>query len=761
MVDDVLRMRTTIVDEGIPILRALQAQMGLLGKNVNTSTARKEVSTLKESFEHLRKEVKEAVEPVLGSLGIQSGGVVVALTGMAYATKRFVDNLSDLKTSSSVLGLSIQELRAFSLAADKAGVAPEVVMGGIAVFRKNAEDFALRIGELRNTLMSLGAGDVVEAIARAKTPLDGIRLAFERMEYLQRTNPAVARRFAEAMFGSAKFAELGWVDFLKAMHQVEGVSDDQLRKSEAFRKAWIDMGVVLDQLKEKAQFQMLPTMSSTIKDIGLILDGLKWIDHWIEEHTGVKEGQDLLGVGASKLLGRSSRSTDPMGDDYTRGMKAGPQSIEELRRSFAKPPVANDYRLPGFREKDPARKEDTKEGIFEGLMKYFGLASANAGGSGGGMQNAAFTTGGGLGGGGSGGGGAPRFGSNEYPNQTPSSSNPAMAGQGGGPGPMPGGGAPGGGGGTGGTRGDRNFNPGNLKMGPLAQQFGATKADDRGFAVFPDRQSGSEAQEALIKSDRYKGLTLDQFGKKYAEGDASWKKTVGGALGIGPNDKVDNQDPRLSGAIRKAEGTMGGGDINPRAMDPMARAGAGLSRDTTQITSPSGRKFTVAAEFKENFQKFINSYEEAGGKIGPSSGGLSGRPGNASYHPLGRAIDVNQIGRGVRSRDGGGLTREQEDQLAEQAGLYPGSKFGDAGHFEVRNRELAMAKQRAWSAERIDQQNVANGKMTAEGTVNLNVHAPPGTKVKADSDGLWQQTTIRNYRQMQSADQGPPEDLTK
>jgi hypothetical protein len=43
--------------------------------------------------------------------------------------------------------------------------------------------------------------------------------------------------------------------------------------------------------------------------------------------------------------------------------------------------------------------------------------------------------------------------------------------------------------GNGQSRGDRNNNRGNLKFGPLARSFGATHADDRGFAVFPDQAS--------------------------------------------------------------------------------------------------------------------------------------------------------------------------------------------------------------------------------------------------------------------------------
>lgn len=108
-----------------------------------------------------------------------------------------------------------------------------------------------------------------------------------------------------------------------------------------------------------------------------------------------------------------------------------------------------------------------------------------------------------------------------------------------------------------GSRGNRNNNPGNLEYGPFARSHGATGSDGR-FAIFPDAKTGSDAQIALIQSGAYRGLTLDQFGNKYSEGAPAWKQTVGGALGIGPGDIVNNQDPRLIDAIRRAEGTGGG-----------------------------------------------------------------------------------------------------------------------------------------------------------------------------------------------------------
>ena len=125
----------------------------------------------------------------------------------------------------------------------------------------------------------------------------------------------------------------------------------------------------------------------------------------------------------------------------------------------------------------------------------------------------------------------------------------------------------------------------------------------------------------------------------------------------------------------------------------MARAGTPTSAagETEVVTSGSGAKFRVAKAGAANFRGFIKDYEGAGGKILPgSSGGLAGRPGNASYHPLGRAIDINQTG---RNRILGGLPGgiAQEEALAHKWGLRAGSEFGspDRGHYEINSAARA------------------------------------------------------------------------
>ena len=60
------------------------------------------------------------------------------------------------------------------------------------------------------------------------------------------------------------------------------------------------------------------------------------------------------------------------------------------------------------------------------------------------------------------------------------------------------------------TRAQKNNNPGNLNFGAFARSHGATRGDDKGYAVFPTVAAGWAALKALLESPSYAGLTLAQ-----------------------------------------------------------------------------------------------------------------------------------------------------------------------------------------------------------------------------------------------------------
>ncbi len=173
----------------------------------------------------------------------------------------------------------------------------------------------------------------------------------------------------------------------------------------------------------------------------------------------------------------------------------------------------------------------------------------------------------------------------------------------------------------------------------------------------------------------------------------------------------DPDGPKPSGG--GAAGKGGSGGIT-------APAGTAIQKEgLATITTKGGKTFKVAASHAKNFQGFINDYEAAGGVIGPDSGTMGARPNNASGHPIGEAIDVNQTGRGVRSRPGRGVSLAPaiEDALAKKWGMVSGNNWrsNDQGHFGIESEKVARAAL------------VANGLIPAEGqTPSAASTAPDG-----------------------------------
>ncbi|MBI5409103.1 MAG: hypothetical protein HZA14_07035 [Nitrospirae bacterium] len=67
-----------------------------------------------------------------------------------------------------------------------------------------------------------------------------------------------------------------------------------------------------------------------------------------------------------------------------------------------------------------------------------------------------------------------------------------------------------------GTLAWRNNNPGNIISGPFAKRRGAI-GENKGFAVFPDTETGRKAQYSLLKNSDYQSKTIDGAMKKYAD----------------------------------------------------------------------------------------------------------------------------------------------------------------------------------------------------------------------------------------------------
>lgn len=115
----------------------------------------------------------------------------------------------------------------------------------------------------------------------------------------------------------------------------------------------------------------------------------------------------------------------------------------------------------------------------------------------------------------------------------------------------------------GGTRTWRNNNPGNVKYGDHAKQYGAIGRDQENFAIFPDSATGAAAMKALLKTTgKYRDATLPEVVTAYAppnENDTSrYQQFILRVVDVDETTLVRDLTPeqfdRLVDGIRRFEG---------------------------------------------------------------------------------------------------------------------------------------------------------------------------------------------------------------
>jgi len=91
-----------------------------------------------------------------------------------------------------------------------------------------------------------------------------------------------------------------------------------------------------------------------------------------------------------------------------------------------------------------------------------------------------------------------------------------------------------------GSRSFRNFNPCNLRC---ANQMGMIGCDPSNFAIFPDYQTGYDAELAQIRLDASRGFSIADFTAKYAPASdandpASYAAKIAQATGLSVSDPL-------------------------------------------------------------------------------------------------------------------------------------------------------------------------------------------------------------------------------
>jgi hypothetical protein len=166
------------------------------------------------------------------------------------------------------------------------------------------------------------------------------------------------------------------------------------------------------------------------------------------------------------------------------------------------------------------------------------------------------------------------------------------------------------------------------------------------------------------------------------------------------------------------------------------RAGTPIHGKSSTVTLDNGVRFNVAAEHAGQFGGFLNELVAKGAPI-TEAGGFGTRPHNASAHPGGHAVDVNQQRRNVISKPLAEWWDKNQAAVSEAERRWEMSggehwRNPDRGHFSV-HRPLNPDEMEA--ARRSSQESVAgrlNPEPTASGRPQMPLGGPAESTNKAE-----------------------------
>ena len=842
--EEILRLRTTVsTEEGMAQIRALGREIGLLPEK-----SKRPIEQIDKGFKGLTEGVKRFGEqltkviPGLEEFGLGAAGAVIAAGTLVKTLSNISGKIVELSYSSKELGMSVEQLKGWSLAAEKAGIAPQTLIQSLKSFRDVEQGFKYNMSGIRDQLVAMGAGPVVSRIMAARTETEKLKIAMDFKEVLLKQDQSgfAARQFLQSMGLDVNFLRLSFEEAQKAAEKFEPLSPEDAARAKKYKDGIIELGAKWDELLEKTAIGLFPMMQKELQNLDWIIGKLDTIGKWIDEHLPGK-GDDFIGRlsgaitqpllhpgggGGAQRGGRPGWSAPhrALGGSVHSGL---PYIVGEEGPEMFSPSTSGRIIPAGGGDRGDGVRI-VKEGVFQALVDFksymegsAGLMRANFGGS------AGSAGGGGWGGGsGSGSGGSHQGGGNDGQSTAPSEASQMPA-------TLPGGAE-----GTAAVAAGRNIPFGVAPAGnslfpaespgfagiPLPKMPDAStsvpggspnthgkttlgKGDDpRGLEQFIRETAIKEGVDPDVALRVAKSEGLRQFGGDPVHGRATsfgaLQLHTGGGLGdeFRKETGLDPSDPKnekrtIEWALKKVKTTGWSPWHGARKVGVGQREGLpnGQNRRTVATASGGAPGVTPASRMAAGQGAF------QGGKpnelIVHYTGGIQhftgeqyaraitgGDPYMTKYHaqlfmdehgnvtrvvPEGQtswhAGPANPTGEGMEiatpyggenpNLKGSGINAEQREALkkyyqnARRAGQYPG---GVRGHSEVtpghRENEGAFEAQ---ELRRLDSA-VAGNTGPVTGNVNVRVESNgTAAKTSASADGLWQKTTIDNYKQMQ------------
>lgn len=299
MVDDVLRMRATIVnEEALANIRAIGREIGLL-----PAKAKPGIKDLNTGFAQLGNTIKQVgselkvLAPGLTSFGLGAAGAGLAIKTLTSTLTAISGKIVELKYASKELGMSERDIRAWGITAQKAGLSTETLMQGFKAFRQSTEEMKYHIGSAREELIRMGAGPVLGRLEAARTMADKLKVAFDFKEVLEKSDPTgfKARMFFTQIGLGADAARLTLEEYNRERDKMKPMTQKEIDDAKKFNDEMINLEKAWSGLLKSTALGMFPQMTEEIKEIEYLIGLFKQLDAFLSKWMPGKEGANPFG----------------------------------------------------------------------------------------------------------------------------------------------------------------------------------------------------------------------------------------------------------------------------------------------------------------------------------------------------------------------------------------------------------------------------------------------------------------------------------
>jgi hypothetical protein len=270
MADDILRLRATVVsDEALANIRAIGREIGIIPQRAGRGVAQmnSQFVQLGQTIRNVGREVSQVV-PGLSMFGLGAAGVGASVALLLRSFSQTAEKMVELKYSSKELGYTTQQLMGLEKAFEKVGIAPQQLTQSLESFKKNTEDFDLRIGSVRQELLRFRGSEVLSGIMNARGEMNKLLAAFDYAKELDAEGRAAeAKRLMETLGLDYRMLRLTREQMIESINRQPIISEEDKRRAQEYSDKLKDLNTSFEGLQRTMGLKAFPFLTNLSQEL--------------------------------------------------------------------------------------------------------------------------------------------------------------------------------------------------------------------------------------------------------------------------------------------------------------------------------------------------------------------------------------------------------------------------------------------------------------------------------------------------------------